>query len=345
MIWKFNLNKSDSTKMFPGESFWHKILHMWHDYAYREPQNGTMIRNQIVCYNSLVRSGEQPITFDAMIKNKVCYMKDLVDISGKFYNVKDLNKNGFKVTWYEHLTITESIPHFWKFAVRTPNLLDFEIDKYELLKSRDKASRAIYKNMIGNTKNLLKCAKTWSSKLGIYINEKEMSTYFKNIYRITNVSKYRDFQYRLLNNRIHCNDRLVYWKICESNICNVCQKDKQTILHLLCECEEVVNIWKYVMGLCEKMSNIKLNFNQESIVFNKVHEKTTHICNFIILIVKQYLYRCKCINTKPTNEIIEEIQYIEKIEFYNALENNRVKKHIKKWSPFLKIYESCTDIM
>ena len=54
-IWEFNLNIKDSRSCFPGKSFWHSLLHMWHEYNYSEPQNGTRVGDQYIWFNSLIR--------------------------------------------------------------------------------------------------------------------------------------------------------------------------------------------------------------------------------------------------------------------------------------------------
>ena len=59
---------------------------------------------------------------------------------------------------------------------------------------------------------------------------------FKSIRKITQVTKCRDFQYRLLANAIFTNNRLYHWKITESNVCEYCNQCKQTPKHLLCTC-------------------------------------------------------------------------------------------------------------
>ena len=37
LIWQFNLTQKESKKLFPGNSFWHKIIHIWHDFSFHHP--------------------------------------------------------------------------------------------------------------------------------------------------------------------------------------------------------------------------------------------------------------------------------------------------------------------
>ena len=172
----------------------------------------------------------------------------------------------------------------------------------------------------------------------------DYQSHFKNIYKVTNVTKYRDFQYRLLHNKIFCNNILIHWKKVDSAVCNLCTKEKQDILHLIVHCTRVQPLWKWLQKQFEKVQ-IVTKFSEYSIMFNLVHEQPQHICNFIALITKQYIFRCKCLNEKPNiHELNIEIDNMYEIELYNARKNNMVSKHVKKWSPVKDIshlIESC----
>ena len=50
---------------------------------------------------------------------------------------------------------------------------------------------------------------TWHNKYSIVTDLKFIRSCFKNINEISKVTKLKDFQYRLLHNKIFCNDILV----------------------------------------------------------------------------------------------------------------------------------------
>ena len=54
-IWRFNLNGQDSRKLFPGDSFWHKLLHRWHEYNFHTPRSGNVIGKEYFNFNSHIR--------------------------------------------------------------------------------------------------------------------------------------------------------------------------------------------------------------------------------------------------------------------------------------------------
>ena len=64
------------------------------------------------------------------------------------------------------------------------------------------------------------------------------------IYRITNILKYRSFQYRLLQRSLMTNlVHLFKWKIVESEKCSFCKEEKETILHMLFACKYTEQLW------------------------------------------------------------------------------------------------------
>ena len=65
---------------------------------------------------------------------------------------------------------------------------------------------------------------------------------FLYINQVTNVTKLRDFQYRLLHNAIFTNDRLYYWKKVDTQRCNLCLNEKQTVKHLFWDCVKTNSI-------------------------------------------------------------------------------------------------------
>ena len=77
----------------------------------------------------------------------------------------------------------------------------------------------------------------------------------------------------------------MHWKKVDTNVCNLCNKEKQSILRLLFQCEIVRPVW---IRLQAKFWNSELecNFNEETVIFNECHEDAKHIINTITLICK-----------------------------------------------------------
>ena len=183
---------------------------------------------------------------------------------------------------------------------------------------------------------------TWAQKIQAQEGINDNKRHFKNKRLVTTVIKLQNFQYRLLHNRIFCNNMLVHLKKVPSNICDFCVQNKQSIQHLLYLCQVIRPIWHKLQAKL-RGAGIKCLFSIENIVFNKVKENTAGVCNIITLICKQYIYRCKCQGIKPNYRgLIDEIKLQYKMELYNANKVNTIERICKKWSPVLNI---CIDNM
>ena len=216
----------------------------------------------------------------------------------------------------------------------TPNLIDENVTKYELLKDKTKVSQIFYRDLIQGDHVIRHCMNTWFKKYNIVTNLTEFTKHFKNIYLVTDVTKLRSFQFRLLHNKIFCNDVLVYWGKSITNLCNFCGECKQDIKHLLFDCKIIVKIWDYIFKNIPSELQNEIEISFENILFNKVHQNPQHICNLITLIVKQVIYRYKCQNERPsTGLIVNEIRLMYRIESYNAIKNQRIDKIRKKVEP------------
>ena len=145
----------------------------------------------------------------------------------------------------------------------------------------------------------------------------------------------RDFQYRLLVNSIYVNDRLFHWKLVETQKCEHCEH-KQTILHLLWECEHAQKIWADLNRYLKDYTLIEIDevtISPKTIFLNNVHSIPGHIANLFVLIIKQSMFAAKCLGEKLTfQSIVNQIELYYQSERYYAYMNGKQAKHVKKWN-------------
>ena len=60
-----------------------------------------------------------------------------------------------------------------------------------------------------------------------------------DVYVVTNITKFRSFQYRLLQRGLVTNLQLAKWGIVSSELCSFCHQSVETLVHLFCDCFEV----------------------------------------------------------------------------------------------------------
>ena len=206
-----------------------------------------------------------------------------------------------------------------------------------LLKQKD-SSKKVYDILLNRKikdQELWEYACRWYTKLelDIGIDERQLVNYeklFRNIKKTTKIVKFGDFQYRLLLGKIFTNDTLYRWKIKDKNECEYCN-EKQTAVHLFVHCTVAKSIWARLSNFLMVENSI---WNDQNIMENLVHQKPTHIINFIVLVVKQYIYRCKCQENIPNyTQAMNEIYMQYKMDKYNATADCQTECHNKTWGP------------
>ena len=157
---------------------------------------------------------------------------------------------------------------------------------------------------------------------------------FRNIYKITNVTKYRSFQYRLLQRGLVTNIQLEKWNILTTNLCSFCKNVTETVVHLLCQCTVVRELWNDLSSyIQDRFGQVVLTFEAENILLNRICPYgRNHVANFICLITKQYIYSQRCQGLSLHFPVLKgKIDQIQNIEKYIAIKNNRLGTHFKKW--------------
>ena len=177
----------------------------------------------------------------------------------------------------------------------------------------------------------------WKQELGDQFCEgvKEFGDLHRDIYSVTNIPKYRSFQYRLLQWGLVTNIQLEKWQILPSNLCTFCKKEPEEILHLLAHCPEVEGLWNSYIQYIDTKYGVKPICTPTNIILNRVVKKKNHVANFLCLIVKYYIYSQRCQRKSLHFPILKGLMIsIENIEKYIALKNDRLSKHYRKWSVF-----------
>ena len=137
--------------------------------------------------------------------------------------------------------------------------------------------------------------------------------YIANLYKVTNVTKYRNFQYRFLMFNIYTNVKLYKWKILSTELCSFCHMFPETILHLLYECFYVKKYWAEITQYIYQLTNQHHDITFEKVVFVKVVKLPMHIINLVILIAKQNIFCFQCSKGKLSVSCVKsEIQFIKK---------------------------------
>ena len=148
--------------------------------------------------------------------------------------------------------ITDAIPKEWVLLLKdancTPNNVH-HLHLYDRLATSNKVIKKVYNMIIQRNSSGIEQANKVKVRSKAMLSEHEYLKAYGNINCVTNVTKLRDFQYRLMSGAVHCNNRLYYWNISDTKSCDICNTgQKQDIKHLLYDCKFAISIWKLCPG-------------------------------------------------------------------------------------------------
>jgi len=178
------------------------------------------------------------------------------------------------------------------------NIFSYEMTEYKKLpKTLDirinspKGSRFINNVLLGK-KEMSTAAKNWETILGKQLNWEAI---FLKISRIKEV-KIKWFQIKICYRVLVTNSILKYMGITESNLCNFCGHERDTILHYMWDCHHIQLFWKdFKKCFAEKYMNAaKITITPCLIIFNKdEHISTDKGFDQILLQTKFYIHKCR----------------------------------------------------
>ena len=335
-IWEANLKEDDIGKVF-RPSFWSDVLQAWARVHFREPKNSYEVLNQKIWYNSLIRANNVPLMYKSAHREGLTIIAQLIMPEGRFIP-HELLCPMYSLTKMEYNVIVSAIPKSWKKLIANTENIDEICNRrwfplvYEV-KHEQKTVQWYYKKVNEDKENLAKMFNKWQQRFGGGIEFCDYENAVLNINRITNFSKMRSFQYRLLSCALVFNKHLYAWGLVNTNKCVNCQVEKETMEHVFYSCNTAQKIWNEFRIFCKKNYDTSVNLERTNVLLSTVNQEPTNVTNFLSIIDKNQMYAYRCMQKEISFPAIE--QYVDKCrryEYYNAKTKQKLKYHYKKCS-------------
>ena len=340
-FWECNLHHKD-LKQTPlnKESFWYGVGVAWCKFNYSEVETYEAVINQLLWYNSSIKIGGSLVFIKELHTAGINTVGNLLTNNQWTCWEQLCNINDVRITWLEYQGLLDAVPHRWKRIIHDKVRKEENYtSRYNELKDKLKITKIVYDKLVLKPCVLYGSLNRWNKTFGTTISYVDFEKKFADASKVTISTKLRDFQFRLLHKRLPTNRELHRWKMKSSDECNFCI-NRDNIIHTLYECDHIQLIWQSLPLLISKHTGIpiyEININGPNVIWNRIHAKPSSIANLYCLVLKQMIYRKKCENKKLTNnQFINEIDRIEKIEYYNTVHTSKVKFHMNKWKSYRK---------
>ena len=332
-IWRCSLTPKAIRQLKIKNTFWEDVLIAWSEYN----MWGIRIDNQIIWYNSSILVQNKPIFWAPAHRKGLMFVHQLFENMKYKDSVKIYQE--FGITQLAYNSLIAAIPAIWKsfftsnskatYFPLAPHNYDTCINLYKY-----GFSKKVYPKINGDKLMVLNKLSKWEQELRVELDGDQYIAEHRQVYKFTNIPKYRSFQYRLLQRGIVTNVQLFNWKIIDTNMCTFCSIVEESMSHLFFNCSVVCNFWQSVFEYIKSMYNVSLNTSTEARLYNMIVDKRrSHIGNLICLLAKQYIYVQRCFRTSLSfSDFCNRLRHIENMEKYIAIKNNKLDVHIIKWS-------------
>ena len=236
-FWDCDLNETDCAKYMNTRNlnpFWSSVVQHW--FQFKKVTNYQPFLDTIIWFNSYICINNGIVNYTKAIDKGIIFLNDILNEYGQLLEYHVIcQKYPNAMNWLEYNSLRAKIVSYVYNHIITKNC----------------AINGSYAHFVQN----------------FHIDIEQYEKAFVNINKVTNIVKYRDFQYRLLCNAIHTNNRLFHWKIVTSKRCEYCDAEMQDIKHLMYACPIIANIWKKFSEYVENEMKVAANILEYSLYF------------------------------------------------------------------------------
>ena len=328
-IFRCNFNASDVKYIVTSATpqFWNDVLLSWAEFNF----NTAFDLHQMLWFNSHIQIADTPIFW------KKCYTRGLHTAWQLFPDGRAILVERATVEFnLSQMELNSLISATLKLFRRMPVLTNAtreaaNVNNYDVCTVRKGLSKFAYADLIRKRYGSHILELKWMDEVTKFHWTIDYDP--KSIYTITNSVKLRSFQFRLIHKAIVLNSHLFRWGLREDNLCSFCNASKETITHLFYDCNIIKEIWQSLAHWLSELGLDIQDFSAYEIIFNCFANNPRDVLNTIGLIVKQLIYRNRCLKKGINfNEVKNYIMFFRSIEKVNALRSNSSSRFYKKWN-------------
>ena len=340
-VWELDAKSLNLLAKNIQNPFWKSIIISWKHIVEIKAQNDhieilkTPLWNTFFVQNCNLKALKQ-----RFIQNGCVYIKDLINYNkNQFLTYSEFcTSYNVKLTKLDFFALIKSIPGEWKRKIENVlsdiNTLDLSRDYIlDYCLKKEKLSNTTYWWILEKGNLTPNVVQKWSNLIDF--DAKLWPKYCSIPFIVTMEAKLREFQFRLLNRYITTNHFLKTIKIKESDICDFCQTEIETIRHLFVFCPVVKRLWQDLLDWMYP-NFVLLEPLSEKVILFGIYPATpdTKLFNMLLIITKRYIFQCKCLEKVPDlKTLINIIKHYYEIEqcISNQL-NSKYQDLNYKWS-------------
>lgn len=303
-------------------TFWREVFISWASLQeHVSPTTPEEVISQPIFFNNFIKRGNNFFLYEHWCKKDIFFIADLLE-NNQFMSYETFShKYNININFIEYFGVINAIPRNWKeIVVNTNDIEDIPIIPHKLinyLNTHDKVTKYFYHIMIRPlSEKPINSQRKWQDLLNTDISDKSWELIYLLPREVTDDTKLINFNYKLVHRILYTNTKLMKCKLSETELCTFCTVGRETILHLFWECSVVKTFWLLFMEMLGNKWQITLPRHPKTFLFGVTDIEYNYEINFLLLLMRYYIYLCKLKNTNPT--ISECKKYINN---YNKIED------------------------
>ena len=294
-------------------------------------------------YNSKVTIGNSVVFYERLYKKNIFIVNDIFNEDKTFKSYDQIcDILNFRINFLEYQGLVRKL----KSLQRTLTMDQGNINQQhklsypyipanlELFQRNEKGTYPMY-DILKNNNDKPTGQRKWNM---ITLNDEiyTWSKIYRHPFEITKNSKLQWLQYRINHKILVTNKLLFKLGIKDNNLCFFCEREIETVEHLLWHCQKVQDL---LLQLKTHLDNrdIMLTLEYFPYMFGScVFNPTKNVEDIILLNVKQYIYQTKCLKKALNlNSLLATLKQAYNIEYEVAKHNNKLDYFNENWSKWI----------
>ena len=265
----------------------------------------------------VVTIDKKTLFWKSWFKKNIFSVQDILNDDGNFLTVQEFqDKFNIKTNYLHYFQLIAAIPTDLKKKAR-----ECEAPSHELLNTNtvplfpggslvdlaDMRCKHYYKILNKNPTVEPTGIKAW--KVNYADTYTEWKNKFSFIYQSTRDNKLRQFSFKLLHRIIVTKKELLRFRLTDDATCISCP-NSDTIEHTFLDCPEIKTFYSEALVWFNYLNNTEINLSNEQMTFNEINdfhqlsEYPRRRLHLFVILLKQYVYICKCFEKKTDPERI-----------------------------------------
>jgi hypothetical protein len=337
LVFECTLNDKHINSNFKNV-FLRDVISSWNKIKSKETE-GHVTKTIIWNNSTIVKNNQHTFFYQNWFNMGVKFLEHIYDFRSKSYYTFEAFKTLYEIPSTDYLkyyTLIKSIPITYTQQLSEMEYVNFNNNTLlEKVQKTKTVCKYLYNLQQTLEENKTKQEQKWEEIMSPYEQSIDWKHAYITPFKATIDNTLRNFQYKILQCILPTNSYLFKCNLISSSLCTFCSSCKETIIHVLYECNSVQPIWRELtLFLNSRQLHIDLNVND--IVFGtKKGGNYNQVINYIIILMKSYIFNTKSKAEKPNIETFKNALRMKiTLEKQIAFEKNKIDQHNKKWHNF-----------